>query len=160
MTSTPLTPSHQNMCSVLHLRSITYLCALLVTFVGFTQAFSGLPAASGWVKGSHHLTGSITKSPLYAVSIIQLLNLDKQTWKGMQCNSWSAVATRNSYAWAWLIWSHICVCAKNFNQRVRSCDFSFKDFPSLNSYLLDWKHAENGRKPKLNNRGVDAETKR
>lgn len=107
-----LTPSYQNTCRALHLRSITYLRALLVTFVGFTQALSGLPAASGWVKGSHHLTGSITKSPLYAVRIIQLLNLEKQTWKGMECHSWSAIATKNPYAWAWLIWSHICVCAR------------------------------------------------
>lgn len=66
---------------VLRLRCIIYLCALLVTFVGFTQAFSGLPAARCRVEGSHHLTGPIAKSSLYAVSIVQLLHLEKQTRK-------------------------------------------------------------------------------
>ena len=72
---------------VRQLLSVIYLRALLVAFVGFTQAFSGLPAASGRIKSSHHLTGAVTKSPLYGVSIIQLLDLEKQAWKWMKRNS-------------------------------------------------------------------------
>lgn len=63
------------------LRSVTNLCTFLITLVGFTQALSGLPAASGRVKGCHHLTCPITQPPLYTVCIVQLLNLGKQILK-------------------------------------------------------------------------------
>lgn len=79
--------------------SPAYLGALLVTLVGLAQALSGLPAAGGRVKGRHHLAGSISKSPLYAVSVVQLLNLGEQARKREEVQLvGSAMATRNSYA--------------------------------------------------------------
>lgn len=58
---------------------ITCLCTFPVALVGFTQTLSGLLAATGRVKGCHHLASSITQSPLYTISIVQFFNLEMQT---------------------------------------------------------------------------------